>query len=102
MDEVSDASFREYVKRNPKTVAYFYGLNCPNCRQTSKILEELSEESDNGLTFVKVCDIEAPKTFREVRVLGVPTVILFAKGNEAARLSGHITKHELAEIIKRD
>jgi len=101
ISEVTDASFREYVQRSPKTMAYFYGINCPRCKQVFQVIEELSAEAGVGFAFAKACDAEAPKTFRQMGVASVPTVIFFTGGHEVSRLSERITKHALKEIINR-
>lgn len=99
MEEVTDTSFKEYVKRNPKTVAYFYGIRCPKCRSVSEILEELSKEENDGVNFIKISDVEAPDSFRRMGIMSTPTVVLFVNGQEKARLDGFVTKQKLGGLI---
>ncbi len=85
--EVSDASFVEVLGKAERTVAYFWGIDCPLCAKAQRVIEEAASEAGEDVLFVKVCDVESPETFQSQNVIGVPQVIIYDGQIPVARLT---------------
>lgn len=66
----------------------FHATWCGPCRWLEPVLEELSGEFGDRVTFLKVDVDEAPTLARELRIASVPTVVLFRDGGEVGRSLG--------------
>jgi thioredoxin 2 len=68
---------------------------CGPCRMVAPILERLSEQRAGSLRVVKVDVDEEPKVSHQLRVQGIPTMVLFDGGAEIARQVGALPEHRL-------
>ncbi|MFN2569877.1 MAG: thioredoxin family protein [Candidatus Dormibacteria bacterium] len=83
--EATRENFRELVAGGTVLVDV-WGPDCAPCIQLRPDVERIAEGRD--LTLVM---LEAPKARRiciEMRVMGMPTFLLFANGEEVSRLTG--------------
>ncbi len=70
---------------------------CAPCKRLEPLLEQLSREWENKVSFVKVNVDESPNLAMQFQVMSVPTVIMFRSGKETARLVGLQTREKLVE-----
>lgn len=74
----------------------FWADWCGPCKMMAPIFEELSEAYAGRIRFFKL-DVDAlPEIPGELGISGIPTLILFRQGGEAARLVGAVPKARLA------
>jgi thioredoxin 1 len=101
---VTDDSFAQDVLANELPVLVdFWATWCSPCRIVAPVLEEIAAEKSAELTVAKM-DVEAnPDTARNFQVTGVPTMILFKRGEPVKRIVGAKSKaallRELADEI---
>ena len=77
----------------------FYAQWCGPCRMISPVLEQLHEEYDGKVKFVKV-DIDVnPETAKEYGVMSIPNLLIFKDGELADRLLGFKPKQTLQQWI---
>ncbi len=89
VNEVTDASFEQEVLQSDRPVVVdFWAPWCGPCRVISPILEDLSLEHGDRITFLKLNVDDNPRTAARYNVLSIPTVILFEGGQPAETVIG--------------
>lgn len=98
MIEIKNNEFRSEIKDGIVLVD-FYAQWCGPCRMISPVLEQLHEEYDGKVKFVKV-DIDVnPETAKEYGVMSIPNLLIFKDGELADRLLGFKSKQTLQQWI---
>jgi thioredoxin len=100
--EADDASFEKEVIAAEMPVLVDFGARwCPPCRALAPIVERVATET-LGRFKVVTMDIDAsPRTSRRYGVRGVPTLLVFRKGEKTAQHLGATTKERILELLAR-
>lgn len=77
-------------------VAFFSRCSIP-CDHFMPEFKKLAEALDGKVRFVKIDVDENPTITDQLKVVAVPTTILFEKGNEKAKYEGPYSSEALAE-----
>ncbi|GAA1653165.1 thioredoxin [Kribbella alba] len=78
---VDEASFDEVVLGADKPVLVdFWAQWCPPCHQIVPVLAQIAEERRDQLTVVKLNSDENPSISSRYRVMALPTLMLFHRG----------------------
>ena len=86
---VTDQDFAEQVLHAPLPVIVdFTALWCPPCGALAPIFEKLSQSYVGKLRFARLDTDENLKTPMQVGIQGMPTLVLFARGQEVGRMLG--------------
>ncbi len=94
--EVTDAEFEQEVLNSDLPVMVdFWAEWCGPCRVVSPIVEELAEEYDGKVKFVKLDTEENFDIPARYDVLGLPTLLVFKGGQQIDRINGAKPKREL-------
>ncbi len=79
----------------------FYAQWCNPCKMMAPILEELAEKYDGKIKIGK-CDIdEEDGLARKYRVMNIPNMKIFVKGEVAGTVVGAVEPEELEEEIQK-
>ncbi|HKK49168.1 MAG TPA: thioredoxin [Alkalispirochaeta sp.] len=81
-------------------VVEFWAPWCGPCRQMEPILEEISASYEDQVTTIRVNADENPDLARDLRVMSIPTMVVFEKGTERARRAGAQNRNDLEELYR--
>ena len=103
---VSTKDFGNRVLHSPEPVVVdFWAEWCGPCRMMAPVLEQLAGELEGRVSFAKLNVDENPDLSGRYGVEGIPTLIVFAEGEEVGRIVGFAPKaqilHSLEEILSR-
>jgi thioredoxin 1 len=93
-------TFESSVSEETPTLVDFWAEWCAPCRAVAPILEEIARENDGKLRVVKLNVDENPDITQRLGILSIPTLILFSKGEEMARIVGARAKEQLLKEIE--
>ncbi len=99
LQAVDEATFDEVVLRAEQPVLVdFWAQWCPPCHQIVPVLEQIDAER-NDLTVVKLNSDENPSISARYRVMALPTLMLFHRGEVIWSVVGARPKHKLVKEL---
>ena len=92
--------FSEIVKSDIPTLVDFYATWCGPCKMMSPVLERIKNEMGSQVRVLKIDVDKNQDAAEKFKVRGVPTFILFKKGEVQWRQSGGMDFNTLKSKIK--
>lgn len=92
---------KEVLEADTPVLVDFYADWCGPCKMMAPIVDQLANEYDGRIKVGK-CNIdEEDGLARMYRVMSIPTMKIFVKGEAAATIVGAVSKEELEEEMKK-
>lgn len=91
--------FQELLADNELVLVDFFATWCGPCDMIEPIVKEVAAESDAAVAKVDIDELQGLAA--EYNVRSVPTLLLFARGEQAEQLVGVQEKDRLLELIER-
>jgi len=99
MIELNSTQLNEKINSGEKFVVDFYATWCGPCKTMGPILENVKKQLGDNVKIVKIDVDKTPALAQELRIQGVPTLILYKNGQQLWRQSGVVPAHQLTALI---
>ncbi len=97
---VDDSNFDQMVLQADKPVLVdLWATWCRPCLMVAPILDELADEYDGRIDFVKVDVDQNPKTASRYGIMSIPTLLVFKNGEPVSHIVGVRPKGELKQSL---
>lgn len=93
-------TFQELIEGDTPVLVDFFAEWCGPCKMMQPILEDTSKQLGGKVKILKVDVDRNPLAASRFQVRGVPTLILFSRGEVVWRQSGVVPTHQLVQIIE--
>jgi thioredoxin 1 len=98
--QFSDDSFTKDVLENDVPVLVdFWAEWCMPCKMIAPIVEQLAAEYQGRIKVGKVNVDENPQTASKFGIRGIPTLLLFSKGQPVEQIIGAVPKAQIKSKI---
>ncbi len=99
--DLDQDQFEREVQNSPIPVLLdFWGPQCQPCIALNPTVESLEEQYGGNLKVVKINTPDHRRLCIQMKVLGLPTFIVYREGKEVARMSKNfISSEELTEWV---
>ncbi|MDP4143663.1 MAG: thioredoxin [Bacillota bacterium] len=100
--EAQDLSFNEEINGSDVPVVVdFWAPWCGPCKMLGPVIEELSNELDGKVKFLKVNVDDNPVTSQTYKIASIPTVMVFKGGNVVETLVGFRPKQAIQQMVEK-
>lgn len=98
--KVNKNNFREeIIDSDTPVIIDFWASWCAPCQMMGPVFEELSQEYEGKLKFVKISTEEDPELANAFQIQGIPCLVITKSGKEIGRITGFAPKGMLKQRI---
>ena len=98
-DRMEPDEFYALIKSDKPVLVDFYAPWCGPCRQMMPIIDSLKTKYKNEYTIVKINVDASKKLVKELRIGGVPYLVVYRNGKILNSRNGLLSREELIELM---
>ena len=100
--DVTDATFdTEVLKSDRPVLVDFWAPWCGPCRMVAPLVEELADEYDGKVKFLKLNTDESVNTAAKYGIRSIPTLLMFKGGEAVEQVIGFRPKGDLKRVLDK-
>lgn len=100
--EITDETFEtEVLKEEKLTLVDFWATWCGPCRKLSPVIDELANEFNEKVKFVKIKADENLETAQKYSISGVPCLLIFKNGQPVERIVNIVPKSVIVNNLNK-
>lgn len=92
-------TFADIIKGDTPVLVDFYATWCGPCKMMQPILENLRDRIGDKARIIKIDVDKNPQVAANYQIQGVPTLMVFYKGEVKWRKSGVVQANQLEQVI---
>lgn len=93
--------FSEIIQSDKPVLVDFFAEWCGPCKTMAPILKQAKDTLGDAVTIIKVDVDRNPDAARQYNIQGVPTLVLFQKGQVKWRQSGVVPAQKLVQVVQQ-
>jgi len=97
--EITDAEFEPLLKENDAILVDFFAEWCMPCVMMVPVMDELAKDFAGRVVFAKMNVDENHNTPAKFKIMSIPTLLIFKKGELVQRFTGALSYDMLKEKI---
>lgn len=101
METPKRQSFSEIIQGETPVLVDFFAEWCGPCKLMAPILKEFSSHMGDRVRVLKIDVDKSPLAASGYKIQGVPTLILFKKGQIVWRQSGVVSTQQLERVVSQ-
>ncbi|NEZ46663.1 thioredoxin [Clostridium niameyense] len=102
VNEINENVFsKEVLDSDIPVLVDFWATWCGPCRMLGPVVEEISEDFNGKVKFVKINVDENPVISTQYKISSIPTLMLFKGGNAEETLVGFRPKEAIASVVEK-